>query len=120
MLQSFPFGWEDATEGFRGHVFMSSDNSTVILSIKGTTLQGPTSKKDKFNDNLFVVQYLIDVLVLNDITDTAAYSPVVVPVSTFRGSSVLYATATPATGAAMTPASPMRSSRTASSTQLAL
>lgn len=23
-----------------------------MLSIKGTTLQGPTSKKDKFNDNL--------------------------------------------------------------------
>ncbi|KAI0054021.1 alpha/beta-hydrolase [Auriscalpium vulgare] len=49
---SFPFGWEDASEGFRGHVFLSADNSTVILSIKGTTLQGPTSKKDKYNDNL--------------------------------------------------------------------
>jgi len=49
---SFPFGWEDSENGFRGHVFMSSDNSTVILSIKGTTLQGPTSKRDKFNDNL--------------------------------------------------------------------
>ncbi|KAK7693765.1 hypothetical protein QCA50_003337 [Cerrena zonata] len=49
---SFPFGWEDAANGFRGHVFLSPDNSTVILSIKGTTLQGPTSKKDKFNDNL--------------------------------------------------------------------
>ena len=31
---------------------MSADNNTVILSIKGTTLNGPTSKKDKFNDNL--------------------------------------------------------------------
>jgi lipase ATG15 len=50
--QSFPFGWEDAADGFRGHVFRSSDNGTVILSIKGTTLNGPTSKKDKFNDNL--------------------------------------------------------------------
>jgi lipase ATG15 len=50
--KSFPFGWEDRTEGFRGHVFLSSDNNTVILSIKGTTLQGPTSKKDKYNDNL--------------------------------------------------------------------
>ncbi|KAH9981326.1 Alpha/Beta hydrolase protein [Lactifluus volemus] len=49
---SFPFGWEDRTIGFRGHVFLSSDNSTAILSIKGTTLQGPTSKKDKYNDNL--------------------------------------------------------------------
>ncbi|KAI0664656.1 alpha/beta-hydrolase [Cubamyces menziesii] len=49
---SFPFGWEDTADGFRGHVFLSADNSTAILSIKGTTLQGPTSKKDKFNDNL--------------------------------------------------------------------
>ncbi|KAF8077669.1 alpha/beta-hydrolase [Lyophyllum atratum] len=49
--QSFPFGWEDS-DGFRGHVFLSSDNSTIVLSIKGTTLNGPTSKKDKFNDNL--------------------------------------------------------------------
>ncbi|KAH9945879.1 alpha/beta-hydrolase [Epithele typhae] len=49
---SFPFGWEGKADGFRGHVFTSPDNSTVVLSIKGTTLQGPTSKKDKFNDNL--------------------------------------------------------------------
>ncbi|KZT09639.1 alpha/beta-hydrolase [Laetiporus sulphureus 93-53] len=49
---SFPFGWEDVADGFRGHVFASISNSTVILAIKGTTLQGPTSKKDKFNDNL--------------------------------------------------------------------
>ncbi|KAI0807737.1 alpha/beta-hydrolase [Fomes fomentarius] len=49
---SFPFGWEDKADGFRGHVFFSPDNATVVLSIKGTTLQGPTSKKDKFNDNL--------------------------------------------------------------------
>ncbi|KAJ7582954.1 alpha/beta-hydrolase [Mycena floridula] len=48
---SFPFGWEEG-EGFRGHVFLSSDNSTIILSIKGTTLQGETSKTDKKNDNL--------------------------------------------------------------------
>lgn len=71
-MQSFPFGWEDDQDGFRGHVFVSEDLSTVVLSIKGTTLQarqphivvndvqliypfsfqGPTSKKDKFNDNL--------------------------------------------------------------------
>jgi lipase ATG15 len=50
--QSFPIGWEDSADGFRGHVFRSSDNSTVVLAIKGTTLNGPTSKKDKFNDNL--------------------------------------------------------------------
>ncbi|KAF8735146.1 hypothetical protein AX14_002653 [Amanita brunnescens Koide BX004] len=48
---SFPLGWQ-GSDGFRGHVFLSSDNSTVVLAIKGTTLQGPTSKQDKFNDNL--------------------------------------------------------------------
>lgn len=51
-FQSFPFGWDNDEDGFRGHVFASRDNSTVVLSIKGTTLQGPTSKKDKLNDNL--------------------------------------------------------------------
>ncbi|KAF8559640.1 alpha beta-hydrolase [Imleria badia] len=49
---SFPFGWDHDEDGFRGFVFRSRDNSTVVLSIKGTTLQGPTSKKDKLNDNL--------------------------------------------------------------------
>ncbi|KAJ7343328.1 alpha/beta-hydrolase [Mycena albidolilacea] len=52
---SFPFGWQDTeNDGFRGHLFLSSDNSTVVLSIKGTTLplQGPTSKQDQYNDNL--------------------------------------------------------------------
>ncbi|KAJ7510028.1 alpha/beta-hydrolase [Mycena galericulata] len=49
---SFPFGWDDADNGFRGHVFFSSDNSTVVLSIKGTSSQGPTSKQDRYNDNL--------------------------------------------------------------------
>ncbi|KAI0031841.1 alpha/beta-hydrolase [Vararia minispora EC-137] len=49
---SFPYGWEDINDGFRGHVFFSPDNSTIVLSIKGTTLNGPTSHKDKFNDNL--------------------------------------------------------------------
>ena len=50
--QSFPFGWENDEPGFRGFVFRAQDDSTVVLSIKGTTLQGPTSKKDKLNDNL--------------------------------------------------------------------
>ncbi|KAF8444817.1 hypothetical protein L210DRAFT_3047884 [Boletus edulis BED1] len=45
-LQSFPFGWDSDENGFRGFVFRSRDNSTVVLSIKGTALQGPTSKKD--------------------------------------------------------------------------
>ncbi|ETW83412.1 hypothetical protein HETIRDRAFT_458744 [Heterobasidion irregulare TC 32-1] len=53
-----PVGWEDDADGFRGYVFATPDNSTVVLSIKGTSLAivggggGPTTKKDKLNDNL--------------------------------------------------------------------
>lgn len=56
--QSFPFGWEPDADGFRGHIFVSEDNSSVVLSIKGTSAGwmvgggGPTVKKDKLNDNL--------------------------------------------------------------------
>ncbi|KAI0091008.1 alpha/beta-hydrolase [Irpex rosettiformis] len=54
---SYPFGWEPDEDGFRGHVFATRDNSTVILAIKGTSMGflgggGPTTSKDKFNDNL--------------------------------------------------------------------
>lgn len=54
---SYPFGWQPDDDGFRGHVFATADNSTVIVSIKGTSAGvfgggGPTSKKDKLNDNL--------------------------------------------------------------------
>lgn len=52
-----PFGWEKDADGLRGHVFASDDNSTVIISIKGTSAGllgggGNTAKNDKFNDNL--------------------------------------------------------------------
>ena len=52
-----PVGWEPEADGFRGYVFATPDNSTVVLSIKGTSAAflgsgGPTSKKDKKNDNL--------------------------------------------------------------------
>jgi len=53
---TYPFGWDD--DGFRGQVFATPDNSTVIVSIKGTSAGGivggggPTVKKDKLNDNL--------------------------------------------------------------------
>lgn len=55
--QTYPFGWEPDTDGFRGHVFANPDNSTVVVSIKGTSAGifgggGPTVKKDKINDNL--------------------------------------------------------------------
>ena len=56
--QTYPFGWEPDTDGFRGHVFVSTDNSTVVVSIKGTSAfwlvgdGGPTVRKDKLNDNL--------------------------------------------------------------------
>ncbi|KAI0783980.1 alpha/beta-hydrolase [Irpex lacteus] len=54
---SYPFGWEPDEDGFRGHVFATPDNSTVVLAIKGTSMGilgggGPTTTKDKFNDNL--------------------------------------------------------------------
>ncbi|KAG1731183.1 Alpha/Beta hydrolase protein [Suillus paluster] len=55
---STPFGWEPDADGLRGHVFVSDDNSTVVLSIKGTSAGwitgggGPTVRKDKLNDNL--------------------------------------------------------------------
>ncbi|KAH7924671.1 alpha/beta-hydrolase [Leucogyrophana mollusca] len=57
-ISSYPFGWEYDADGFRGHIFVADDNSTVVLTIKGTTLSwlvgggGPTVTKDKFNDNL--------------------------------------------------------------------
>lgn len=57
IIQSRPFGWEPDADGFRGHIFTSEDNSTVVVSIKGTSGAwlyggGPTVKKDKQNDNL--------------------------------------------------------------------
>jgi hypothetical protein len=55
-LQHKPVGWEPDNDGFRGYVFATDDNSTVVLSIKGTSAQwvdkGPTTDKDKTNDNL--------------------------------------------------------------------
>lgn len=56
--QSYPFGWEPDADGFRGHIFANEDNSTVIISVKGTSAGwivgggGPTTHKDKLNDNL--------------------------------------------------------------------
>ncbi|KZT29861.1 alpha beta-hydrolase [Neolentinus lepideus HHB14362 ss-1] len=54
---AYPVGWEPDADGFRGHVFASPDNSTIVLSIKGTSAGffgggGTTVKKDKLNDNL--------------------------------------------------------------------
>ncbi|KAH7345446.1 hypothetical protein B0J17DRAFT_624609 [Rhizoctonia solani] len=49
-------GYGPSTSGFRGHVFLSADNKTAALSIKGTSAiivgGGPTLAKDKLNDNL--------------------------------------------------------------------
>jgi putative lipase involved disintegration of autophagic bodies len=54
-----PVGWEPDDDGFRGYVFAMEDNSTVVLTIKGTSVDsvpiidgGPTVEKDKSNDNL--------------------------------------------------------------------
>ncbi|EIN09963.1 alpha/beta-hydrolase [Punctularia strigosozonata HHB-11173 SS5] len=53
----YPIGWEPDDDGFRGHVFATPDNSTIVVSIKGTSAGwlgggGSTTKKDKLNDNL--------------------------------------------------------------------
>lgn len=56
--QSTPHGWLPGEDGMRGHVFVSTDNSTVVISIKGTSAGwlvgggGPSTGKDKINDNL--------------------------------------------------------------------
>src|SRR6266545_1569192 len=55
---STPHGWRPEDDGLRGHIFVSDDNSTVVVSIKGTSPGwlvgegGPTVHKDKLNDNL--------------------------------------------------------------------
>jgi lipase ATG15 len=55
-VQGVPVGWEPDDDGFRGYVFATDDNSTVALTIKGTSVPiiggGPTIEKDKLNDNL--------------------------------------------------------------------
>jgi lipase ATG15 len=49
------FGWEG--DGLRGHVFADENNSTIIISLKGTSVAvfdgAETTTNDKENDNLF-------------------------------------------------------------------
>lgn len=49
------FGWEG--DGLRGHIFADKDNSTIIISLKGTSPAvfdgAETTTNDKVNDNLF-------------------------------------------------------------------
>ncbi|OCK86305.1 alpha/beta-hydrolase [Lepidopterella palustris CBS 459.81] len=49
------FGWE--TDGLRGHIFADTTNSTVVISLKGTSPAvfdgSETTSNDKINDNLF-------------------------------------------------------------------
>ncbi|CCM04561.1 uncharacterized protein FIBRA_06742 [Fibroporia radiculosa] len=33
---SYPFGWEPNADGLRGHIFATPDNSTVVITVKGT------------------------------------------------------------------------------------
>ncbi|KAI9295251.1 alpha beta-hydrolase [Neoconidiobolus thromboides FSU 785] len=52
-----PFGWEEGENGLRGYVFANKDNSSIIVSFKGTSAglvggDSKTSGKDKLNDNL--------------------------------------------------------------------
>ncbi|KAI9740761.1 MAG: putative lipase atg15 [Claussenomyces sp. TS43310] len=52
---STDFGWE--SDGIRGHVFADEKNSTIIISMKGTSVAvfdgAETTTNDKENDNLF-------------------------------------------------------------------
>ena len=56
--RSTPHGWLPEDDGLRGHIFVSDDNSTVVISMKGTSAGrlagggGPTVHRDKLNDNL--------------------------------------------------------------------
>jgi lipase ATG15 len=49
------FGWQ--SDGLRGHIYASDDNSTVVISLKGTSpalFDGAgTTTNDKINDNLY-------------------------------------------------------------------
>jgi lipase ATG15 len=49
------FGWEN--DGLRGHIFADTENSTVVIGIKGTSPAvfdgSDTTTNDKINDNLF-------------------------------------------------------------------
>ena len=53
--ESSPFGWEG--DGLRGHIYANSDNSTIVVGLKGTTPAvfdgAETTTNDKENDNLF-------------------------------------------------------------------
>ncbi|KAF3926144.1 hypothetical protein ABW21_db0201743 [Orbilia brochopaga] len=53
--QSAGFGWEN--DGLRGHIFLDAQNTTLIISIKGTSVAvfygEETKTNDKVNDNLF-------------------------------------------------------------------
>lgn len=52
---SSSFGWQG--DGLRGHIYATKDNSTIVISLKGTSpalFDGAgTTTNDKLNDNLF-------------------------------------------------------------------
>ncbi|KAH0024168.1 alpha/beta-hydrolase, partial [Aureobasidium melanogenum] len=49
------FGWED--DGLRGHIFADTENKTVVIGLKGTSVwffdPPETTDNDRLNDNLF-------------------------------------------------------------------
>ncbi|KAG6852102.1 hypothetical protein C0991_003114 [Blastosporella zonata] len=61
ILQRYPFGWEPDADGFRGHVFVSEDNSTVVVSVKGTSAPwlagggGPTGRPGRLSVTVTLV-----------------------------------------------------------------
>ncbi|KAI8048415.1 alpha beta-hydrolase [Syncephalis plumigaleata] len=53
------FGWGPKDDGLRGYVFVDSTESIVVISIKGTSIGifgsgGPSTERDKQNDNLLL------------------------------------------------------------------
>ncbi|KAG9843238.1 hypothetical protein KCU98_g6995, partial [Aureobasidium melanogenum] len=53
------FGWED--DGLRGHIFADTENKTVVIGLKGTSVwffdPPETTNNDRLNDNLFGTLY---------------------------------------------------------------
>jgi hypothetical protein len=95
--QSYPFGWEPKAKGFRGHVFATPDNSTVVVSIKGTSTgwlgnDGPTKEEDKKNDNLLFRLVSYDVY-MHFFFYLYAVFVIVVVAHMWIGSGLLFATA---------------------------
>ena len=66
-FQNASFGWQ--SDGLRGHIYATDDNSLVVVSIKGTSAGlwtgGPTGEKDKINVSLLSWRVACDLTTLS-------------------------------------------------------